>query len=129
KKQTDDSCTFSIRLKDVKTVQHIANELNYKLIMIEKRGVTVWLRKFLSIKPFVISLLCSIILLFILSNVVWKVSITGVSKEVEEKVSKELKQHGVEAGSWFFSIDAPSDIQEQLINDIPELLWIGIKKK
>src|SRR5699024_9163550 len=81
KKPTEDSCTFLIRLTDLQPVQHIANELDYKFKIIEKRGVTVWLKNFLSVKPFVISLLCSVMLLFILSNVVWKVSITGVSKE------------------------------------------------
>src|SRR5699024_8343542 len=71
----------------------------------------------------------SMLLIVFLSNIIWEVKITGVPKDIEEKISKKLDSYGIHQGTWTFSLDSESSIQQKLVEDIPELLWVGVHKK
>ena len=72
----------------------------------------------------------SILLILFMSNIIWKVEITGeLPKEIEEKINKQLNTYGIHAGAWIFMIDPPAKIQQRLTDDIPELLWVGVRQK
>ncbi|MDY0396719.1 sporulation protein YqfD [Virgibacillus halophilus] len=72
--------------------------------------------------------LLSGLLILLLSNIVWKVEITGVPIDIEKKIAKELNNYGIHPGAWTFSLEPASDIQQDLLRDIPELLWVGVEK-
>src|SRR5690625_4050629 len=80
-------------------------------------------------KEVIPAFLISIFLIIFLSNVLWKITIVGVPTETKDKIQEKLINYGVHQGSWMFSIDTPSEIQQKLIHDIPELLWIGVQRK
>jgi similar to stage IV sporulation protein len=52
-----------------------------------------------------------------------------VPKDIEEKITKQLDSYGIHSGAWKFSIDSPKEIQKMLVEDIPELLWVGVDQK
>src|SRR5690606_10507193 len=61
--------------------------------------------------------------------VIWKVQVTGVPKEVEDKIVAQLNEYGIHPGAWMLTIDSPKEIQQNLLNDIPELLWVGVDQR
>lgn len=67
--------------------------------------------------------------IFILSNIVWKVEMNGFPKDLEEKITKALKNQGVHPGAWMFRIDTPSSIQQKLLNDVPDFYGLALKEK
>lgn len=73
----------------------------------------------------IISILC----IFFLSNLIWNIEIKGVSRELEMEIRRELDNHGLSDGGWAFQAASLDDIQQALLHDIPELLYIGIEKK
>ncbi|MDY0405536.1 sporulation protein YqfD [Virgibacillus sp. 179-BFC.A HS] len=79
-------------------------------------------------KELVAATLLSGLLILLLSNILWKVEITGVPTDIEKKITKELNNSGIHPGAWTFSMDSPSDIQQNLLKHIPELLWVGVEK-
>ncbi|MFC4558853.1 sporulation protein YqfD [Virgibacillus kekensis] len=129
KKDSEQHCSGNIKLADVKRLKKIRRGTNYKLTFTNRKGYPFIIRKYTGRKEIMISLLLSIALVFFLSNIIWEVRITGVPKDLEKKISKQLTAYGIHQGTWTFSVEPPSDIQQKLINDIPELLWVGVHQK
>lgn len=128
-KPKSDTCNGTIRLKDVKHIKRLRRGTNYKIKFIDRKGYPFVIRRYLRKKELIIAFILSMLLIFGLSNIVWEVKITGVPKDIEEKINKQLNQYGIHPGSWIFSLDSPKEIQQQLLDDVPELLWVGIDQK
>ncbi|SFA70348.1 similar to stage IV sporulation protein [Lentibacillus halodurans] len=128
-KKSENVCSGNVKLQDISRVKHIKRGTDYKLSFKNKRGFPFMMKKFTRKKEILVGLLLSILLIFFLSNIIWEIKITGVPKDIEEKISEQLTQYGVHQGTWSFTLDSPSEIQQNLINDIPELLWVGVQQK
>ncbi|MBY7143348.1 sporulation protein YqfD [Virgibacillus sp. NKC19-3] len=129
KKTADDACIGSVRLHDVKELKTIKRKTNHKLTFIDKKGCPFLIKRFTKKRQLMLGLVISVMLIIFLSNIIWEVQITGVPTEVEEKISKQLDEYGVHSGAWIFTLDEPTAIQDQLIKDVPELLWVGVEQK
>ncbi|MEC5422218.1 sporulation protein YqfD [Virgibacillus sp. C22-A2] len=129
KKTADDTCTGNIKLKDIKVIRQIKRNSNYKITFVGKKGYPFTVKLFLRKKQLVVGLIMSILLIIFLSNIIWEVKITGVPKEIEEKISKQLESYGIHPGSWIITLESPNSIQQKLVKDVPELLWVGVHQK
>ncbi|API90573.1 MULTISPECIES: sporulation protein YqfD [Virgibacillus] len=128
-KTSNQACQGTISLKDAKYIKVLRRGMHYKIKFIDKKGFPFIIRRYLRKKELLIAFILSCLFLFILSNIVWDVKITGVPKDIEEKIGKQLEEYGIQPGSWIFSLDSPKQIQQQLLSDVPELLWVGIDQK
>lgn len=129
KKIDDQACQGNIRLKDISFIKKIRRDMKYKLSFIRKKGYPFLFKRFTRKKEAVFALITSILLVLFLSNIIWDVKISGVSTDVEEKINKALIKYDIRPGKWAFSIESPSIIQQNLVKDVPELLWVGVHKK
>ncbi|WP_249871061.1 sporulation protein YqfD [Oceanobacillus saliphilus] len=129
KKNDKESCEGNIRLSDIKKMKTIRRKTIYKVSFIGRNGYPFLISRFFRKKPLVIGLIFSFLLFLLLSNIIWEVKITGVPKDIEEKIDKQLTSYGVHPGAWLFSLKTPTEIQQKLIEDIPELLWAGVDQK
>ncbi|MFD1363018.1 sporulation protein YqfD [Lentibacillus salinarum] len=129
KKKSERVCSGNVKLQDIRHLKQIKDRTHYKLAFKDRHGFPFLLRKFTRKKEVLIGLLLSILLVFCLSNIIWEIRITGVPKEIEEKINEQLTDYGIHQGTWTFTLDSPSDIQQNLINDIPELLWVGVQQQ
>src|SRR5699024_6388725 len=75
-----------------------------------------------------IAFFISAIVLFVLANTAWKVEIRGVTVHIEDKIEERLLEHGIYSGAWIYQLESLDHIQEQMLHEIPELLYIGIQK-
>ncbi|HEY4602674.1 MAG TPA: sporulation protein YqfD [Cerasibacillus sp.] len=123
------TCIGSLRKKDIRTIKEMAQQTEYSLKIVEEKGLPYIFKNILKQNHLLIGLFIAIISLFLLSNIVWRVEISGFPKELEQKIMKTLKGYGVYPGALMFRVDSPSKIQQQLLHDLPELLWVGIEKK
>lgn len=130
KREGKSSCSGNIKLSDIPQVKQLRREGDYKISFDKRRGYPFIFSRFVSRKEFVLSFFMSVLLILFMSNIIWKVEITGeLPKEIEEKISKQLNEYGIHPGAFLFTIDAPGKIQQRLIDDIPELLWVGVHQK
>lgn len=129
KKVTDQTCEGNIKNKDIKVIKKVRRKTKYKIKFINKKGYPFLYKQLIKRKEIILSILLSFMLILFLANTLWKVTITGVSKEMEEKINEQLMNYGVHAGSLIFLLDSPNTIQQKLTNDLPELLWVGVHKK
>ncbi|WP_067727377.1 sporulation protein YqfD [Oceanobacillus damuensis] len=129
KKLDKDACEGKIKLSDIQKMKQIRRKTIYKVSFTGRNGYPFLMKRFFRKKPLVIGLMISFLFFLFLSNIIWEVKITGVPRDIEEKIDKQLSSYGVHPGAWLFSIDTPTEIQQRLINDIPELLWAGVDQK
>lgn len=129
KKTAKDTCEGNIKLKDIKFIKKIKRETDYKLTFSNKKGYPFLIKRFTRKREILIALFMSLLLIIFLSNIIWEVKITGIPKDIEEKVNKQLDSYGIHSGAWTFSLDSASSIQQKLVKDVPELLWVGVHKK
>src|SRR5699024_8189396 len=129
KKEAKDKCSGNIKLEHVQLIKRIKRQHGYKVKFTQKKGIPFFFNRFLGKKELIFGLIVGIMLIIFLSNIIWKVEITGVPKDLEEKISTQLTSYGIHPGVWTFTLDSPGDIQRQLEEDVPELLWVGVHKK
>jgi len=129
KKIAPNQCSGNIKLNHVSIIKQIKRNHHYKIKFTKKKGVPFLLGRFFGKKELITGLILSILLIIFLSNIIWKVEIAGVPKDLEEKISKQLTNYGIHPGVWIFTTDSPGEIQKKLENDIPELLWVGVEQK
>ncbi|WP_164216181.1 sporulation protein YqfD [Virgibacillus sp. YIM 98842] len=129
KKTADNQCQGNVKLNDVNEIKYIRKNTGYKIRFMNKKGFPFHLSRFLQRKELLTAAILSIMLVLFLSNIIWEVKVTGVPKDIEEKITKQLDSYGIHSGAWKFSIDSPKEIQKMLVEDIPELLWVGVDQK
>lgn len=131
KQKNEDQYCISIYIHHIKKIKEINKHFTnpYDISVIKKKGLSAFVSRLLQKRHVVVATIISFITLFLLSNLIWSVNIKGVSHEIEEKITEELVNHGVKLGSFNFSLKPIQSIQQTILNDIPELLWLGIEKK
>ncbi|MBP1968704.1 hypothetical protein J2Z83_000798 [Virgibacillus natechei] len=129
KKTGDDLCVGNVKLSDIKKIRSIKRKMDYKIQFISKKGYPFFIKRFTRKKQLMVGLIMSFMLIIFLSNIIWEVRITGVPSDIEEKISKQLNNYGIHSGAWIFTLESPNSIQQQLVQDVPELLWVGVHQK
>src|SRR5699024_7602222 len=129
KKQQQTACSGHIYLHHFKKVKAIAQNSHYDVKIKDQKGSIIQLMKLWKRKEVILSIILCSVIIFFLSNIIWKVEIEGVSTDVEKKLNNTLRAVGLYEGGWIFSLDTLDIVQQQVLNDVPELLYIGIEKK
>lgn len=129
KKQKKTACSGHIYLHHFKKVKAIAQNSHYDVKIKDQKGSIIQLMKLWKRKEVILSIILCSVIIFFLSNIIWKVEIEGVSTDVEKKLNNTLRAVGLYEGGWIFSLDTLDIVQQQVLNDVPELLYIGIEKK
>ncbi|SER17912.1 similar to stage IV sporulation protein [Gracilibacillus ureilyticus] len=122
------TCLGDIDLRDIPKLRKVKRKTIHKVYFKDKQGLPFLLKHTLYQKPLLIGFMIAVCFIFLLSNMVWRVDVSGLDEELENKVMKQLQSYGVTRGNFQWNIGSPGDIQDQLIKDIPELLWIGVTK-
>ncbi|WP_058307412.1 sporulation protein YqfD [Gracilibacillus massiliensis] len=117
-----------IKLTDLSKLRQVKKRSIYKVYFKERSGLPFFLHSLKSQKPLLIGCMIAFAIIFILSNIVWRIDVTGLDEEIENKVLAQMEAYGLEKGSFQWNIDSPATLQRKLLEDIPELLWVGVKK-
>lgn len=129
KRESKTKCSGNIKLKDVDLVKQMNRPYRFKVKFTHKKGIPFVINKFFYKKELFTSLILSCLLIVLLSNIVWKIEVSGVPKELEEKINEQLIEYGIHPGALTFNLESPGDIQRQLESDVDDLLWVGVQKK
>src|SRR5690625_1529868 len=129
RKKSKRQCSGKVYLFHIQKVKNIAHEYSYEIEITDRRGYINFFTRIWRRKQIVISIIVCSCILFFISNIIWKIEINGVSTNIEEKVNEQLATYGLYEGAWMYSLESLDQIQQEILNDVPELLYIGIEKK
>src|SRR5690625_3677460 len=128
-KQDQNVCHGHIRAYDKNIVKKIAQDTSYEITFDNKQGIPYLVNRICQSKELIVAGILSIFLFFSLSQVIWLINISGVSKEIETKINNTLENQGIKRGAFKFLLNQTSYIQQNILQDVPELLWIGVEQK
>src|SRR5690625_2506803 len=81
KKISANECQGNIKLRDIDIIKQVNRTTNHKLSFIDKKGYPFIFRQLLKRKEVIYAFFISILLIVFLSNILWKITITGVPME------------------------------------------------
>src|SRR5699024_9263970 len=99
------------------------------ILKVKHKGGLQFLQYVKQKKAVFISLFICTILLFLLLNTAWKIQINGVSTHLEDKIKIQLADKGLYQGSWVRQLSPLETLQEEILHELPELLYIGIRRQ
>ncbi|MGN7357773.1 sporulation protein YqfD [Paenibacillus sp. SAF-054] len=88
------------------------------------RIVRLYKRKF-----FAAGMIAFLIMLFLLSQMVWNVNVTGNEKLATEDILKVARQSGIKPYQWIFRLGEPDKLSRELSIKLPGVSWVGVERK
>lgn len=127
KRHGTEALTLQMTLKDAKRIRHFVRNSGCKIEFLKRTGLPFLFKTLLKNSGFLIGGVLFVALIFVLSNMVWGIEITGAAPATEHKIRKELDKIGVKVGTLQFLLDEPEAIQRAISADINEITWIGVE--
>ncbi|MEC3883150.1 sporulation protein YqfD [Halobacillus litoralis] len=129
-RRLDDSLVIlTIRLKDWKTFRQLRKKYRCKISIKSGKGLPFLIQHMVGRLSVLLAFIAAVVIIFVLANTLWSIKVDGLSPELEADVESKLNSYGVSPGKLTIGMKDPIEIQQQLLEDIPDLLWIGVKKQ
>lgn len=119
--------TATILLKDVKKIRILIRNADCKIYFIRGRGFPFLTKRVIKNSGFALGFLSFFIILGLLSNMVWKVEISGAEPQTEHQMTKQLAKIGVKRGEFQFLLESPEKIQRYLTDNMNNITWVGVE--
>ncbi|MBY8912920.1 sporulation protein YqfD [Bacillus sp. YC2] len=126
-KKKQDYVLLMIQLQDVHAFRRVIRNHECKASFTKRKGLPFLLLKSKLNMGFTAGFAVFFIILFLLSNMVWKVDIKGAKPETEHQMMKHLEEIGVKKGRLQFLMMTPEKIQKSLTNGIENITWVGVE--
>ncbi|WP_078577107.1 sporulation protein YqfD [Salipaludibacillus agaradhaerens] len=126
--QEEERFTAYVLLTDLYKLKKMAKLLSCKIKFEEKKGLPFLLKKLSNRKGLVAGILGFIAVLILLSNMVWTIEIEGTDPAMEHEVRHVLEQMGIKKGAFQYFLPAPEIIQDNIMNELDGVTWIGVTK-
>src|SRR5699024_6351956 len=88
KKKSDTVALGKIKLTDLAKLRKVNRKTIHKLYFRERRGFPFFFRNLIDKKPLIIGFVVAISMIFILSNIVWRIDIEELDIEIYKKVTE-----------------------------------------
>ena len=125
-KVVEDGYLFHISMEGFKLLRPILKKTKTKVVILEKKGLPIYLFRYRKRKIFVAGLFLCIAMLFYMSGFVWNIEVCGNSYLSEETILLFLEEKEAYFGTKISKIDCAA-LEEQLRSDYPEVIWTSIK--
>jgi similar to stage IV sporulation protein len=118
----------SISVVDVLKAKTILKENKLKIRIKEKKGTPFLLRKLWRRNGFLIGMFSFIFILFLLSNMIWNINVTGANPKTEYQLKKAAVELGITKGKLIFLLPNVREIQRELTEKMENVTWIGVTR-
>lgn len=129
KRISDQSVVGTIHLQDVKKVRVLLRQSDCKISFTHRRGLPFLLKRIGERVGFATGMVLSLILIFLLSNIVWNIDIKGASPKIENELRLAIQELGVKRGAFQFTLPDVEYIQREVSERVKDATWIGVRQK
>ncbi len=126
-RKSETTVLFSISLRHVHKMRRILRRYHCKVYFKKRYGAPFLMKRLLFNSGFLIGFFLFLASLFLLSNVVWNIDVSGAKPETEYKIRQALTKMGVEKGKFQFFMEGSDEIQRNLSKTIDEITWVGVE--
>ncbi|WFA03767.1 sporulation protein YqfD [Bacillus sp. HSf4] len=126
-KKKKDSVFLYILLSDVHAFRKVIRTFDCKCRFLKRKGLPFIIRQSMRNSGFTLGIAAFFIIMFLLSNMLWKIDISGANPETEHQIRQHLDQIGVKKGRFQFTMLTPENIQQSLTKSVENITWVGIE--
>ena len=124
-KPSKHSINASMYISDYRKIRLAAKKSGVKTRINEKHGLPFFVNKYKPRIGIPIGAAAGIILIIVLSNFIWSVSITGAQTVSETKIKQVLSENGVKTGGYKNNLDVQK-IERDTMLEIDEIGWMSV---
>lgn len=124
----DSHYIFYISKAGWKELDEIAVKTGCTYQCLSKRGLPFLFRRYKKRKVFILSLMISFALFYILSLFLWQIQAKGCYSHSEEEIIDYLKEKGIKSGTKISSISCHK-LEEQIRKDYKDIAWVSCDLK
>ncbi|MGN9864601.1 sporulation protein YqfD [Bacillus swezeyi] len=126
-KKKKDAVFLYILLSDVHAFRRVIRDFDCKCRFVKRKGLPFAVQKSKRNSGFTLGVAAFFIIMFILSNMLWKIEISGANPDTEHQIRQQLDQIGVKKGRFQFTMLTPEKIQQSLTKNVENITWVGIE--
>ncbi len=113
-------------LKSFFLLRPLLRECGCKVRTGRRHGLPFLLKKLETRAFFAAGLIGFVIVIYLLSQVVWKVEVTGNERITEDQVMEAAEQLGIRALQWKWRLGEPQQLSQQLTRLLDGASWVGV---
>lgn len=125
KRNSNEELNFKVRSSAFNALKAIAEDNNYELGVVEKRGLPFFKGRLKRRIGFIGGALLFIFALYVMSSFVWFIEVTGNNNITTEQIMKTCSENGVFRGALKSSF-VRNEVEEEILREIPQLSYIEI---
>ena len=115
-----------VSISDFRRLREVVRSVPVTVRIRQKVGLPFLWHKLGQRFALMIGALLGILCICLLSSVVWFVQIQGIQQLDRALVTEVLKVAGVRPGVWRSSVE-PRELEKQLLLNLPQLTWVGVR--
>lgn len=119
------SINASMYISDYRKIRLAAKKSGVKTRIKSKHGLPFFVNKYKPRIGIPIGAAAGVILIIVLSNFIWSVSITGAQTVSETKIKQVLSENGVKTGGYKNNLDVQK-IERDTMLEIDEIGWMSV---
>ncbi|WP_260115448.1 sporulation protein YqfD [Paenibacillus hexagrammi] len=116
-----------IMVKDFFSLRPILKGTGCKLHVLERFGFPFFLDKLGRRKIFIGGLLTFVIALYVLTSMVWQISIEGNEQITKAEIMQAASQQGIHKFQWKFRMKSSEELSREIQNMLPRAAWVGVE--
>jgi len=124
----NDNIVFSVITKDYKKLNSYNEKIKTNIKILNKSGLPHFLYRYKKRKIFLLCFLMFVCSLFLLSNFIWNITITGNNSYTDIEIIKDVEQNYVKIGTPKSKINC-SELEKKLRNKYDKIAWISCELK
>ena len=129
KRISDEKIICYMKVEDAKKIRPLLRMTNCKVTFSHRHGLPFFMKRMTKRAGFVTGIIVFLLLLFVFSNMVWRVDVKGASPQVEHELRQVVEQMGIKRGTFQFSLPTVEVIQRDVTELVKGATWIGVRQK
>ncbi|MGD7021674.1 sporulation protein YqfD [Rossellomorea vietnamensis] len=129
KRMGEQTFTFYLSLNDLHNFRRAVRKFGCRVTFLRGQGSPFLWKRALKNSGFLLGGISFFVMILLLSNMVWGISIKGASPQTQYEIEKQLQEMGIKKGKFQFSIPDVESIQRELSNRMNNITWVGVELK
>jgi similar to stage IV sporulation protein len=126
-KTGDGKMEMNLPVSHVLRLRPLLKQTGCRFHTLQRHGLPFFVKRVGKRKFFAAGLLVFVVGIYLLSQVVWSVSVDGVDKLSRDQVLQAARQEGIFPMQWKFRLGDPNQLSRQLHGLLPGTAWVGVE--
>ncbi|CAM3437178.1 sporulation protein YqfD [Marinicrinis lubricantis] len=120
---------MSLFVSDAARLRPLLKQTGCRMHVLRRDGLPFLLKKIWRRKVLALGIPLFLAGIYILTSLVWGVHVTGNDKISEQQVLQAARKHGIYKYQWSFKLDEPEALSDALMQELPGVSWVGVRKE